>query len=205
VKNNMQIISTLLDLQSDNIGDEEALNAFRESQDRIKAMALVHEKLYESDDLASIDIAKYIEELSSHLFGTYLVDSGRVALKVECGDISIGVDQAIPCGLIINELVSNALKHAVPDKRPGEIFISLDRNEGGRITLRVADNGVGMPPDFDWAKCESLGLQLVNMLVRQLFGTLEVDGTQGGAAFVISFPLNDPAGKSGHGKDRGES
>jgi PAS domain S-box-containing protein len=179
VKNNMQIITTLLDFQAESIHDKETVKAFRDCQDRIKAMALIHERLYESTDMASIDFAGYVEGLSTYLFNTYLIDPGLIRLKVEAEEISLGIDRAIPCGLIINELVSNALKHAFPGNRQGEIRIEFHGGEDGRITLRVADNGVGLPPGLDCTRAETLGLQLVNMLVRQLRGTIEFRADNG--------------------------
>jgi PAS domain S-box-containing protein len=188
VKNNMQIVSTLLDLQSEGIRDEEALKAFRESQNRIKAMALIHERLYESADIAFIDFQRYIEALSAHLFDSYLVEPGRITLQVDAGGVTLGIDRAIPCGLIINELVTNSLKHAFPDNRRGEIRIDFIRGENGQITLIVGDNGVGLPPGLDSTSTGTLGLQLVTMLTRQLRGILEVDGEGGGASFTLTFP-----------------
>jgi PAS domain S-box-containing protein len=188
VKNNMQIVSTLLDLQSEGIRDEEALKAFRESQNRIKAMALIHERLYESADIAFIDFQRYIEELSAHLFDSYLVEPGRITLHVDAGGVTMGIDRAIPCGLIINELVTNSLKHAFPDNRGGEIRIDFIRGKNGQITLIVGDNGVGLPPGLDFTSTGTLGLQLVTMLTRQLRGILTVDGKGGGAGFTLTFP-----------------
>jgi len=192
VKNNLQIISTLLDLQSESIQDTSALNSFRESQDRIKAMALIHERLYESEDFSSVDFAEYIGSLSAYLFDSYLVDPGRIVLKIDAGGVSIGIDRAIPCGLIINELVSNALKHAFPGNRAGEISIRFDVDADDWITLTVADSGVGIPPDLDLENTGTLGLQLVNMLARQLGGVLSA-GNMGGAVFSIRFCRNRPA------------
>jgi two-component sensor histidine kinase len=186
VKNNLQIISTLLDLQSESLKDKEALSAFRESQDRIKAMALIHEKLYASEDFAYVDFEGYIGNLSAHLVESYLVDPGRITLNIHASGISMGIDRAIPCGLIINELVSNALKHAFPGNRAGEITIRFDVDEDDWITLTVADTGVGMPPDLDLRNTGTLGLQLVNMLVSQLSGELSV-GRAGGTSFSIRF------------------
>jgi two-component sensor histidine kinase len=191
VKNNLQIISTLLDLQSEGIRDGEALAAFRESQGRIKAMALIHERLYESKDLASIDLQRYIEELSAHLFASYVVDSGRISLQVDAGGVSLGIDRAIPCGLIINELVTNALKHAFPDNRQGEIHLGLQAGDDGIITLRVADNGVGLPPALDITSTGTLGLQLVTMLARQLRGEVSLV-RENGTAFVVRFSDQGP-------------
>ena len=188
VKNNMQIISTLLDLQSDNISDKMAHEAFRESQYRIKAMALIHERLYESKDLASIDFQGYIEDLSTHLFNSYLGAPERITLRINAEGVSMNIDRAIPCGLIINELVTNSLKHAFPENRNGEISIAFQIGEEGRITLRVADNGIGLPPGLDIANTGTLGLQLVVMLARQLRGEVRIEGGQGGTAFIITFP-----------------
>jgi len=191
VKNNLQIISSLLDLQSESIRDEDALRSFRESQNRVKAMALIHGSLYESLDFASIDFAEYIENLCTHLFESYQVDPGRLALKVDAGGISIGIDRAIPCGLIINELVSNALKHAFPGNRTGEISIRFYMDEDGWITLAVADTGVGIPPDLEYRNAGTLGLQLVDMLACQLGGRMSLLRKEG-TTFVVRFRRSAP-------------
>jgi PAS domain S-box-containing protein len=187
VKNNMQIITSLLDFQAESINDKETVNAFRESQDRIKAMALIHERLYESADIAFIDFQRYIEELSAHLFDSYLVEPGRITLQVDAGGVTMGIDLAIPCGLIINELVTNSLKHAFPGNRQGEIRVLFTTGDGGQISLKVADNGVGLPPGLDFTKTPTLGLQLVNMLTRQLRGVARVESEDVGASIVIEF------------------
>jgi PAS domain S-box-containing protein len=186
VKNNMQIITTLLDFQGESIHDKETVKAFRDCQDRIKAMAIIHERLYESTDMASIDFAGYVEGLSRYLFNTYLIDPGRIRLNIEADGVSLGIDRAIPCGLIINELVSNALKHAFPGNLQGEVNVVFHRGEDGFITLRVSDNGVGLPPGLDFTRAETLGLQLVNMLVRQLRGEASVEMGMG-TAFAVRF------------------
>ncbi len=186
VKNNLQIISTLLDLQSEFIEDTIALASFRESQDRIKAMALIHERLYEAENFASVDFAEYIENLSSHLFNSYQMDPGRITLKVDAGGVCIGIDKAIPCGLIINELLSNAMKYAFPDKRSGEISVRFDADSDDWVTLSVADTGVGLPPGLDPVATGTLGLQLVSMLAKQLGGEVIV-GSGAGAMFAIRF------------------
>lgn len=190
VKNNLQIISTLLELQSESVRDKEALTSFKESRDRIRAMALIHERLYESDGLASVDFDEYIEHLSLHLFDSYQVDPGRVTLNVAAGGVSIGINKAIPCGLIINELVSNALKHAFPDNRTGEISIRFDVDGDDWISVTVADTGVGMPPGLDFRNTETLGLQLVSMLVAQVRGRIAVDSGPGGTVVSIWLPLS---------------
>jgi two-component sensor histidine kinase/DNA-binding NarL/FixJ family response regulator len=186
VKNNLQIITTLLDLQFDNIRDEQALTALRVSHDRIKSIALVHERVYQAKDLARIDFAGYIESLTSHLYGSYVTDPERISLKIDAGNVALEIDEAIPCGLIVNELVSNSLKHAFPDGRKGSIAIRVSAVDQGLITLTVADDGVGLPPGMDFRDTESMGLQLVNMLTKQLHGEISLLN-EGGAAFTIRF------------------
>jgi PAS domain S-box-containing protein len=188
VKNNMQIISTLLDLQSESIHDSAALDAFRESQGRIKAMALIHEKLYESADIAFVDFQRYIEELAANLFDSYLVEPGRITIHVDAGGVTMGIDRAIPCGLIINELVTNSLKHAFPDNRQGKIRVLFRKGDDGQISLSVSDNGVGLPAGLEITSTGTLGLQLVNMLARQLRGVTRVENGDVGTTIVIEFP-----------------
>jgi sensor domain CHASE-containing protein len=183
VKNNMQIISSLLSLQSTYIRDSAAREIFKESQNRVKSMALIHEKLYHSKSLANVDIDEYVRDLTADLVRSYGA-GGKVTLKIDVGDISLGVDTAIPCGLIINELVSNSLKHAFPHGE-GEVHVRV-RSVGNRIELTVADNGVGMP-DTDFKKTETLGLRLVVILVEdQLNGEIKLE-SNGGTAFCITF------------------
>jgi len=187
VKNNLQIITTLLDLQFESIDDERTLRALRDSQDRIKALALVHEKLYQSSDLGSIDFAEYIEKLARFLCSTYMTDPERITLKVDAGHLPLEIERAIPCGLIVNELVSNAFKHAFPDGRKGEITIHLHSEDDGQIWLTVTDNGTGLAPGVDFRDTATLGLQLVNMLTKQLAGEIELRN-ENGASFTLSFP-----------------
>lgn len=186
VKNNLQIISTLLELQAYNIHDDNLQKCLKDSQDRIKAMALIHEKLYQSSDLVCIDFWEYIESLVGHLISSFVDDPQRIVMKVDVGDIQMGIERAIPYGLIINELVSNAIKHAFPNGRSGEIEIRLRADERGWITLTVADDGVGLPPGLDFRNTETLGLQLVNLLTKQLQGELSLVN-DGGATFTIRF------------------
>ena len=186
VKNNLQVVSSMLYLQSKNIKDKETLEMFQESEKRVRSMALVHERLYQSQDLARIDLAEYIQSLTNYLFRSYGADSNVITLKINADDILLDIDTAIPCGLIINELVSNSLKHAFSGGREGEICIELRADDDGRSTLIVSDNGVGFPEDLDFRNTESLGLQLVNMLTRQLEGTIELDRSDG-TAVKITF------------------
>jgi len=191
VKNNMQIISTLLDLQSDVIPDERSRNCLRESQNRIRSMALIHERLYESENFSSINAGEYIRDLSQHLFSSYAVDTTRISLNIDAGHICLEINRAIPCALIINELISNSLKHAFPDGQRGEISIRVSSGKD-RITLEVADNGVGMPAGHDFRDTGTLGLQLVNLLAKQLSGSISFDVGHKGTVAVISFPGPSP-------------
>jgi len=186
VKNNLQIISSLLNLQSRDIQDEQALRAFQVSQDRIRAMALVHEKLYQSEDLARIDFGEYIKSLATDLGSSYGLGLRNIELKIDVENILLGVDTAIPCGVIVNELVANSLKHAFPGDRSGEIAISF-REVDGQYTMTFKDDGVGFPEDLDISHPSSLGLTIVNALTGQLGGTI-VLGCNGGSEISIAFP-----------------
>ncbi|KYK31667.1 MAG: PAS domain S-box protein [Theionarchaea archaeon] len=183
VKNNMQIISSLLSLQSQYIRNEMYREMLKESQNRIKSMALIHEKLYQSRDLENIDSKEYIMDMVNKLVRSY--GATYIAVTVEVEDVSLGVDIAVPCGLIINELASNCLKHAFPDGK-GEITVVL-RSVDGTIELTVADNGVGIPEDIDFRNAETFGLRLVTMLVEdQLCGTIRL-ARRKGTEFYITF------------------
>ena len=186
VKNNLQVISSLLDLQSGNIQDEQFTEMFRDSRDRVRSMALVHESLYHSKDLAKIDFADYIQNLASNLFLSYRIHAGSIALKMRTDDVGLGVDIAIPCGLIVNELVSNALKYAFASGQKGELEIDLHTDENHKITLTVSDDGVGFPEDVDFRNTSSLGLKLVNALVSQIGGTIDMQ-VKNGTEFTIEF------------------
>jgi PAS domain S-box-containing protein len=178
VKNNLQIIASLLNLQSRYIKDESTLAAIRESQNRVKAMALVHEKLYKSDDISKIDLHDYIKFLGTGLFQFYGAKSRGIQFILEIHDVSVDINSAIPLGLIINELISNSLKYAFPNDRRGEIRITVTK-EGHTITILFQDTGIGIPADLDWRNTQSLGLRLVNTLVDQLSGTVELDRSSG--------------------------
>jgi PAS domain S-box-containing protein len=186
VKNNMQIISSLLRLQASNLSDPDALESLQISQDRIRSMALVHEGLYQSSDLSQIDFAEYVKKLTGHLYSINADSRSQIALHVEIKDISLDINRAVPCGLIINELVTNALKHAFPEGRKGDIFIRLAPLQQGGLSLTVADNGVGVPAEIDIRNTDSLGMQIVGDLVQQLNGTLRVN-TKDGTQFTIRF------------------
>ncbi len=186
VKNNMQVISSLLNLQSAYIKDETLREMFEEAQNRIRSMSLIHEKLYQSKELAHINFKEYIKALTTDLVRSFGANRGKIAIVINVEDISLDIDTAIPCGLIINELVSNSLKHGFPDGRKGEIVVALGRVEGG-IELRVADNGVGIPEGVEIKKTRSLGLRLVTILAEdQLQGGIELE-RDGGTDFRITF------------------
>ncbi len=187
VKNNLQVISSLLSLQSEHIEDKQTLEMFQKSQDRIKSIALIHEKLYsESEDLTRINFASYVHDLATKLFSSYEISLDIIKLNIDVIDILLDITLAIPCGLIINELVSNSLKHAFPDNREGEINIMLRKSNENEFTLILGDNGVGLPLDIDFPNIETLGLQLVFALVKQLEGTMELDRSDG-TVFKIQF------------------
>jgi two-component sensor histidine kinase/PAS domain-containing protein len=186
VKNNLQVISSLLSLQSASVTDRRALDVFMECQHRVRSMAMVHERLYQAPDLASIDFPEYVQSLVASLCRAYGSASRSVAVKVEVRKVSMGVDEAISCGLIINELVSNSLKHAFPEGRQGAIWVTLDRKNGSYV-LTVGDDGAGLPASFSFSTAATLGLQMVRTLAEQLEGTIELD-TKRGTEFRITFP-----------------
>jgi PAS domain S-box-containing protein len=186
VKNNLQVISSLLKLQSGYIKDKEALALFTDSYNRVRSMALIHEKLYQSQNLAQIDAADYIPNLVSGLFRSYSVSSQAINLKIEVDNIWLDADTAIPCGLMMNELVSNSLKYAFPSGRTGEILVKFFVTGSGQCCMIVRDDGVGIPADFKLEEAESLGLQLVWNLTGQLGGDIELS-SEGGTSFKITF------------------
>lgn len=195
VKNNMQIVSSLLSLQLDSLQDEKSRSLFMEAQGRISSMALVHEKLYQSNDLARINFTEYLQELTDNLTGALGARTRGIALRLEIAQVQLGIDTAIPCGLIINELASNAYKHGFPQGGPGEVTLTFERLEDNRLRLVVADNGRGIPAGFDFSRSKTLGMQLVHTLVRQLRGTIEIQGPPG-ARFILHLQENtrkDPA------------
>lgn len=188
VKNNMQIVSSLLYLQSREVQDSEAIEVFEASQNRIKAMALVHEKLYRSADLAKIDFGDYIQSLTTDLYSSLGMGASGIGLTVDVDGVHLGIDAAIPCGLIVNELVSNSLKHAFPGQAEGDINIRL-RTEGEQHIMVVKDNGIGFPPGMDVSQVKSLGLTIVKALATQLGGQV-VLFSGCGAKTEINFPAN---------------
>ena len=186
VKNNLQVVSSLLGLQSRVVTDEQTRKMFQESQHRIHSMALLHESLYQSDNLSRIDFPVYIRQLAAHLFRSYGIGVERIHLRTDLEELHLHLDAAVPCGLIINELVSNSLKYAFPNGREGEVFIELREYHDGLARLVVADNGIGLDADIDWATARSLGLRLVRTLAEQLGATIEVK-SQAGTEVQLTF------------------
>ncbi|MDZ7412966.1 MAG: PAS domain S-box protein [candidate division KSB1 bacterium] len=189
VKNNMQVISSMLRLQSNYIEDPRTLELFNESQNRVRSMALIHEQLYRSDDLSRIDFGTYVRTLTSQVARSY-ESNASISLRVEVEGIALGVDTGIPCGLIINELVSNAFKHAFRGRERGTICVRMWRSATD-IVLSVSDDGIGFPKEIDFRNTESLGLQLVTTLTDQLEGSIELKSEGQGTEFVITFPAHD--------------
>ena len=175
----MQVISSLLNLQINLVQDQHSQMLFKESQHRIKSMALIHEKLYQSENLTNIDFNDYVKTLVHNLYASYRISAGHIQFMIEVGNVSFGIDTAIPCGLIINELVSNSLKHAFPDGI-GIITIDMEEQPEGVYTLRISDDGIGIPEGLDLDTSDTLGQQLVKGLVEeQLNGKLEMHNEHG--------------------------
>jgi len=186
IKNNLQIIASLLSLQASSIADPHIREMFMDSQERVNAMALIHETLYQSGNRGEIDFASYVRNLASQLIHSYDIQSDRVTLHLQIDDLLLATDKAIPSGLILNELISNALKHAFPSGRTGEIHIELHTDAAQTVTIIVRDSGIGFPADRDFRNTETLGLQLVNTLTEQLAGTLKLERSQG-TVFTLTF------------------
>jgi PAS domain S-box-containing protein len=188
VKNNLQIVHSLLDLQSSRISDRAALEMLRDSQNRIRSMGLIHQTLYQSKDFAKVDFSHFLDSLVPTLIASYGVNPDRIALSVEAAQVLLPINAAIPCGLVVNELISNALKHAFPGDRRGEIMVKLFADGSGNAVLSVADNGIGIPEGTEMSKTSTLGLQLVTLLADQLGGKVAMrrsDPTE----FVLTFAI----------------
>lgn len=189
VKNNLQIISSLLELQSARVVDPVAFETLKDSQRRIRSMALIHQILYQTSDAVQIDFESFLDDLVPSLISSYLVDPERISLSVGAVDVRLPINTAIPCGLIVNELMSNALKHAFPDGRRGEICLSFVHRGDNRVALSISDDGIGIPEDMDIAQTDTLGLQLVGMLTDQLGGVLTIHRSTP-TRFVLEFPID---------------
>ena len=186
VKNNMQIVVSLLRLQSYTAKNKKLEDMFKVAQNRIRSMAIIHEKLYQSKDFARIDFALYIQSLTTHLMQIYQIDPKQITLKTDVKDVHLDINQGVPVGLLINELVSNALKHAFPKGKKGEISLKFSVDKKGKKTLIVSDNGIGFPEKVNIRKPETLGLQMIKDLTKQIGGKLDLD-TKAGTKFTITF------------------
>jgi PAS domain S-box-containing protein len=188
VKNNLHIISSLLDLQSDTLENEQLIEIFADSQNRIRSMALIHEQLYQSPDLGQVEFGEYIHRLMSNLFFSLGDHLNGVKPVIEVDSVYLNLETAIPCGLLINEIVTNAFKHAFPNDQSGEVDVKLHQHHQ-QLTLTLADNGMGIPPEIDWRNSSSLGLRLVKILSQQLKAEVKSDFSQGTYFQFIFFPL----------------
>jgi two-component sensor histidine kinase len=194
VKNNLQVISSLLYLQSRNIQDEAIKSIFGESQMRVRSLALVHEKLYQSSDFSRIDLSDYIKNLLSHIRSSYKTTSEFIEIILELDQVYLSVDKAVPLGLILNELLSNAFKYAFPENTKDNsdrkfILIKLETINENKLLLLVSDNGIGVPDDFDINKSNSLGLKIVTSLVTQIDGELKIKH-KNDTEFSLIFSIN---------------
>ncbi len=189
VKNNMQVITSLLRLESNRIDHPTTRSVLKDMQNRIQAMAALHEAVYRSDNFSQVDLGVYLRQLTGQLGRSLVTVPGQITFRLDLFSVALDLDQAIPCGLIVNELVSNALKHAFPGGRQGEVRIELEWSGEEDLRLRITDNGIGLPPDFDVIRAKSLGLQLVSDLARQLDGSLRV-GPGPEALFEVTFSPN---------------
>ena len=188
VKNNLQVISSLINMQVRQVTDASARAALQECQSRVQAIGLIHEKLYQFEDYSRVPFSEYVRSLASTIFQATGLAPSAVALDLQVETSSLAIDKAIPCALILNELITNALKHAFRGERGGVIHVALRRDSDADLTLSVTDDGVGMPIDFDIEKSNTLGMQLVSTLVEQLEGRLEISREDSGTTFRITFP-----------------
>ncbi len=188
VKNNLAVISSLFSLQSNNLDDTQMKAILRQSQDRVRSMALVHETLY-SHNLAEVDFAEYVTGLSAQLVSSYSLSAGQVQLVTALEPILLSIDMAVPCGLILNELITNALKHGLRDGRQGRLLVALRRAAPGHFELEVSDNGCGLPSGFDLSSGTSLGKRLIRSLVKQVDGRVQFAPAEPGTRVLLTLPL----------------
>jgi two-component sensor histidine kinase len=188
VKNNLQVISSLINMQARDVKDGPIRSALRECQARIQTIALIHETLYQSKDYARVPFSEYVETLATNIFQVGGVSPSTITLSLAIEPLSLAVDKAIPCGLLLNELITNALKHAFPDARRGTVRVGLRKAGEREVILAVGDDGIGLSGDFDQAQSNSLGAHLVMTLVEQLDGRLEITRS-GGTTFSVTFPV----------------
>ena len=179
MKNNLQVISSLLRLQSRYINDQKSIDIFKETQNRVRSIAILHEKLYQSEDLAKIRFDEYVKILAEDLLYFYELDKSNINMKIDMEEISLNIETAIPCGLIIDEMVANSLKYAFPDGRNGEIKIELHSDYNNKYSMCVSDNGIGISEDIDPEKTDTFGMQLIKYLTKQLKANIELDKSNG--------------------------
>ncbi len=192
VKNNLQVISSLVSLQTSSESNPAVRVLLEDVRDRVRTMALVHEKLYESANLGAIDFAEYARSLLNYLWRAHGQLAAPVRLTLDMAPVTLSVQAAVPCGLILNELACNALKHAFSGRATGEVMVVLRHDDAGLVRLRVSDNGVGLRHDLDWRQSTSLGLRLVRLLTEQLGGTVESRlPAGGGTEFEIVFSYHE--------------
>lgn len=191
VKNNMAVISSLIGLQGEDVIHEETADSLNKIRGRIRAMALVHDQMYRSEDYRKVDLGEYARSLGDSLMQHHPGRAGRVGLQTRIADVAVTIDVAIPCGLILNELITNALEHAFPNGRHGEIVVALDRCQDGRFELAVTDNGHGLDRDSDIGGAKRMGLQLVELLAKQLGGEFEANWDRG-ADVRVRFATEEP-------------
>ncbi len=185
VKNNLQVISSLLGLQARYVQDDSALDALKTGQDRVKSMALIHQKLYREDNLKGIEVKDYFEKLCESLFQSYSIPSKRIKLDLQVADLNLDVDTVIPLGLIINELVSNSLKHAFPNEEEGNLTIQLSETPDQKLKLHVSDDGMGLGAEMEKKLNQSFGFRLIRSFQNQLDAEIEVDGSQGTSVTLL--------------------
>jgi two-component sensor histidine kinase len=189
VKNNMQVISSILNLQSSYVSDEYALTLLKESQNRIKTMAYIHESLYQNKSFTSVNFSEYVHTLVNNIVQSYSYSSEKIKLQINVDKVSLSLDSSIPAGLIINELVTNSIKHAFPGNRQGNIFFNL-RCKNNLVFLELKDDGVGFAEGVDFQNSHSLGLQLVNTLIEQIEADLKfTSGKDTGTEVIVSFKM----------------
>ncbi|MCW5671198.1 MAG: PAS domain S-box protein [Hydrogenophaga sp.] len=188
VKNNLQVIHSLLDLQALKSSDSELIGMLRDSQNRVRSMSLIHQTLYQSQNFAQVDFQRFLGELLPRLTEAYGSMSGQVAIEINAHDVKLPINEAIPCGLIVNELVSNALKHGFPNQQRGKISVDIRQQGERQIELCISDDGQGIPPTLDLSRTSSLGLQLVQLLTQQLHGQLDIQ-RENPTRFSLSFQL----------------
>ena len=191
VKNNLQIIKSLMALQTDHSSDPMVISTLRDSQNRISAMSLVHDILYESGDLSLLSFSDFLQRLSHSVFLSYNTNNDQIALELEVDEVTLNVDQAIPCGMLVNELLTNALQHAFAPGQNGEIRVKFFENQDDSLTLQISDTGKGFPGHINFRSPESLGLTIVNLLTRQLRGDLDLERGNGSTFIVKFFPIQE--------------